>query len=307
MFKKIKKYFEIKYWYRWRILNKVWYNEVDNKYYTLKEKYFPKYKAKNVLESTQNGEYDLWQIILLKLDHMFWDLHKQGIETKYYFYNSDIEKYATEKDKIFLAKKVLESTLFNNQEFWIKNISIKNNIINIYLSLENNKISLNFELNKNNKIILDNWTLSFNKERALDQLLDQVNILLNKRIKDYLKENYNIEWQNISILDLAISNQNQYCNSIEIEEMPKISKELKKHAAGNFVKCKQILQLRKLVKKFLNFDIDNKFDFSYIDLNNNIKRDEIMLKENVAFKEEREKLYREIMNYMIEYSINWWN
>lgn len=307
MFKKLKKYFEIKYWYRWRILNKIWYDEENNKYHTLKEKHFPSYKAKNVLESTQNGEWDLWQTMLLKLEYMFWNLHKHGIETKYYFYDSDIEKYATEKDKIFLAKKVLKSTLFNNHEFWIKNISIKNNILGIYLNLENNRVFLNLELNKNNKIILDNWNLSFNEDRSLDQLLDQINILLNKKIKEYLKANYDIEWQNISILDLAISKQNQYCNSIEIEEMSKISKELKKHATGNFVKCKQILQLRRLIKKFLNFDIDDKYDFSYMDLNNNIKRDEIMLKENNTFKEEREKLYKEIMNYMIEYSINWWN
>lgn len=302
-----KKYFEIKYWYRWRILNKIWYNEENNKYYTLKEKQFPSYKAKNVLKSTQNGEYDLWQIMLLKLEHMFWNLHKHGIETKYYFYDSDIEKYATEKDKIFLAKKVLKSTLFNNHEFWIKDISIKNNILGIYLNFENNKINLYLKNSKGIKEILDTWNLSFNEERALNQLLDQINILLNRKIKYYLKENYDIEWQNISILDLAISKQNQYCNSIEIEEMPEISKELKKYAVGNFVKCKQILQLRRLIKKFLNFDIDNKYDFSYMDLNDNIKRDEIMLKENTTFKEEREKLYREIMNYMIEYSINWWN
>lgn len=302
-----KKYFEIKYWYRWRILNKIWYNEENNKYYTLKEKQFPSYKAKNVLKSTQNGEYDLWQIMLLKLEHMFWNLHKHGIETKYYFYDSDIEKYAAEKDKIFLAKKVLKSALFNNHEFWIKDISIKNNILGIYLNFENNKINLYLKNSRGIKEILDTWNLSFNEERALNQLLDQINILLNRKIKYYLKENYDIEWQNISILDLAISKQNQYCNSIEIEEMPEISKELKKYAVGNFVKCKQILQLRRLIKKFLNFDIDNKYDFSYMDLNDNIKRDEIMLKENTTFKEEREKLYREIMNYMIEYSINWWN
>lgn len=113
----ISQYLETEYWYRFRKLNHLWYNENDSKWHSADKSSYP-YKARDILISTWKGEYDLWYSMLLKLEHMFWNLKKYGSEANYCFYQSDIEKYGNSKNKEILAKKIIKSALFDEHNFF---------------------------------------------------------------------------------------------------------------------------------------------------------------------------------------------
>lgn len=64
------------------------------------------------------------------------------------------------------------------------------------------------------------------------------------------------------------------------------SKKLKEHATGNFIKCKQLLHLCRLVKNLLSA-LDN-----------------LHTEESVR---ERQELYKKIFEFMGENGMNWWD
>lgn len=107
IFNKIARHFETRYWYHSRKITTLYFDEDSQKFETS----FPKERAKDIFSSYWNGEADLWRILLLKLENMFWSLHKNGVTLNYYFYETDIEKYASDEDKIFISKKVINQTV----------------------------------------------------------------------------------------------------------------------------------------------------------------------------------------------------
>lgn len=114
----INQFFETEYWYRFRKPISLWYDEDTKKF----EKSLYPENAGEILADTWNGESDLWNILLLKIDHMFYNLRKYGNEANYYFDESDVKKYSNKNDKIFLAKKTVKELLFKTRDtFWLFN------------------------------------------------------------------------------------------------------------------------------------------------------------------------------------------
>lgn len=353
----ISQYLETEYWYRFRKLNRLWYNEDDNKWHNVDKRSYP-YKARDILTSTWEGEHDLWCSMLLKLEHMFWNLKEYGNEANYYFYQSDIEKYGNNKDKEILAKKIIKSALFDEHKFFKshklyigsgqvdKNISADGKL-SIYLcyykdtryltlEVETAKVIPFEQIKKKNKMytlksyidengkkqfkheettqykkragleiekwkILDDWT----ENETLDYVLNRIDSLMNKRLKEFL-ESYDIIWESITMLNIAMNRLNQYSPQIEIKEIPLFSKKLRQYATGNFVKCKRILHLRRLIKKLINLD-DSKYDYMWIDEIDEEKRFQSMKEARVHYEADKKQLYYDIANYMLEYAENWWD
>lgn len=364
-FKEIKRiisqFFEREYWYNHRKISHFWFDEDDNKW---RDSSYPK-NARTIMNCTWEGEWDLWCSMLLKLDHMFWNLKKYGVEANYYFYSGNIDKYANDSDKKILAKKVINSALFNFEKyskdknkdkvniFWLFNIDVDSqysdngkagfylkyseNSKKLYLtSKTNEKIPAN-QIKKKNKLytidsyidkngkkqwahteadqyrqkfgeVLETWNLSNIEERE-DFILNNIDILITKRCRDYAKEAFDVDIEdNVDLMQVVLNRLDQCCPSFEIEEIPFLSKELRNYATGNFVKCRDILHLRRLIKKLLETSEDDmKYDYLFINESDEDKR-------NAGFKEaierynaDREAAYKRVMDFMREKSQNWWD
>lgn len=356
--RKVSQFFETDYWYRRRKINRYWYDEDDNKWHKCDKRSWP-YRAQDILVSTWEGETDLWYTMLLKLDHMFWNLRKYGNEANYYFYSSDIEKFANDNDKTILAKKVLKSALldehtaFANNRLWLGSVKVDkkysdNESIDFYLCLDkmsNGGYKLNLiaqssqlipadQIKKKNRL----WTLSsyidengkrqFKHEEAAQYraksiedlyewtvdadkdiiyfVLNSIDLQMARRISSYAKE-FDASWDiNRTVKTIALDRLDQYCPDFAIEEIPSLSRELKQHATGNFVKCQQILHLRHLIKNLLNLD-DSKYDYMWIDEPDDDKRRLSMKEARVHYEADEKLAYQNIMDYMLKYASNWWD
>lgn len=138
IFNKIAQHFETRYWYHSRKIAALYFNEDSQKF----ENSFPKERAKDILGSYWNGEADLWRTFLLKLENMFWALHKNGVELDYYFYVDDIEKFASDDDKILISKKVINQTVAKGEKLWLFNGRASKNLsesgtVHFYLARKN--------------------------------------------------------------------------------------------------------------------------------------------------------------------------
>lgn len=104
---RIKGYFEMKYWYWWRDTTTLWYNEDTKKW----EK-SSKATAKDTIRSWWGADSDLLDMMLLKIDHMYYKIKKDGNHLWQYLdayvFNED---YATPSDREWALKKSLKSFL----------------------------------------------------------------------------------------------------------------------------------------------------------------------------------------------------
>lgn len=293
MIKNIKKFFETEYWYRWRKIISYWFDKDDKKY---KVSYYPK-KASNIINSTWEGENDLLMIMLLKADHMFWNLKKYGMELNYYFYNSDIQKYGSTEDKIYILRKIINS--LKNQRFFLFNGTVEDKalsesgLVHFYLSKNERYICIEADLDKKNPNEDGYRTLLTVKAGVYELYNDtpkEIEKLLNylaRDVREYVDiHNISVKVNLNDLKEIIIAAKSD--EGFEIKELPYLSRELKNHAIGNFVKCKEILHLRHLIKNILNLDsMDYKDEQLYIS--------------------NRKKAYSELATFMAEKGDRWWD
>lgn len=339
----INQFFETEYWYRFRKPINLWYNEDTKKF----EKSLYPENAGEILADTWNGESNLWNILLLKIDHMFYNLRKYGNEANYYFDESDVKKYGNKNDKIFLAKKTVKENLFKTRDtFWLFNLNCNESIsedgnIHFYIKAsedlkdlvliattskeipqdkipknkklytldftkdENGKMSFANKLAKqykdSNVIPLRTWKV----EGSLEDFLIDLNIFDDLAIEN-IKETFGIDLQeNRKGIDFIIDSLCMYCPSIEIEEIHLLSEKLREYARGNFVKCRRILELRRLVKNLSKLE-----ELRLESPDSNLSKEE----RNIYYKNwrkryisERKKAYRAIADFLAEYGDDLWD
>lgn len=349
----IEKKIDREYWYNHRKITNLWFDDDDKKWHDSK---YPGH-ARTVTDCTWEGEWDLWCSMLLKLDHMFWNIKTYGVEANYYFYSGDIEEYANDNDKRILAKKVIQHALLEKKEIlsnklWLFSVDVDRkysdngkaefylqttkDFKHLVLTVKTNELIPPKQIKKKDKMytidsyidengkrqwthkeaeqyrrkfgeVLNQWELP--EKDAADFILDKIDTLATKRCKDYAREVFDGELDfNVNMMDIAMNRLDQYCPSFEIEEMPLFSEELKKHATGNFVKCRDMLHLRHLIKKLLETSEDDmKYDYLFINERDEEKRS-AGFKEAVArYNADREAAYKRVMDFMREKSRNWWD
>lgn len=353
LLKKIKsaifRHFELCYWYRLRKIKELYFDDEDAKW----KNSLHKTKAKNILASTWNGEDDLWRTMLLKIDHEFWNLHKDGFELNYYFSKHDIEKYASDDDKKFIVQKILDSTLGNNKKLWIFNgktdkKTSESGLVHFYLVYKNGSdLLLTCESDKEipqklipkNKRLYEiktfkdaNGKLQFEKkespryelksqetiidlgkvekENLTEKILNEDSDFLKNDFEKFLSEHseINVEPDKIFSLQNFILEQIDKCNGFKIEELPNLSAELKKHARGNFIKCRDLLRLRHLIKNLLSL---SETDDKYFSLRSDIEDETEMQKKREElrnlYKKDRKSAYQKICDFMCEKGELWWD
>ena len=113
IFKEIKRiisqFIETEYWYRFRRLPSYWYDDEENIYSPLKEKI----PARDWLTRTWDGENDILNIMRLKIEHMFWNLKKHGVQAYFYLDSGNLEsqyrEHVPESDKQWAVEQIFNT------------------------------------------------------------------------------------------------------------------------------------------------------------------------------------------------------
>lgn len=355
IFKEVKRlisqHFERRYWYEWRKIPHFWYNDETNKY---EDSSYPK-NAKTIMNCTWEGEWDLWTAMLLKLDHMFYNLRKYGVEKDYYFYSNDVEAYGTEEDKKRLVKSSLRDHFRRDDSLFLFNVHTddktlsENGLIHFNLKLKNSNVVLyaeyskeipqdsipkkkklytflGFEKDKNGKTRI-NWEFAkqyktnrfediYTWNRLADEdigdfILDRVSINFNRVVVEYLKTlNNKIKVNKDDYFDIQKILIDSFDTTLGlcVEDISKLSKGLREHARGNFVKCRDILHLRHLIKNLLKIsNNDSKYYNVWKDVEDDDERVAKLKEANELYVKDRKEAYQKIMNLMCEKSPEWWD
>lgn len=311
----ISQFFETEYWYRFRKFTSFWYDEEENKYI---KSSFPK-KTNDIIVSTWNGEGDILEFMLLKVDHMFWNLKKYGVEKNYYIYEDAIFKHGTEEDKKIILTGVLKETLIDGKKIWLfsgETTKSVNGKCDFYIKYDN----VNFELvvycntYKNGKkkkydvdkeIVLQKYELSDTDNigdftaSKLDSILYAITTFMEAENMPSV-EITNLGEHLITKLDTCLY------YDFPMKDVCRLSKELRQYAVGNFVKCKDLLHLRRLIKNILR--IDNSSDKYNTWQNYKGEEKKKKLKEcDKLYMSDRKEAYKRMADFMAERGLRWWD
>lgn len=343
----ISQFFERDYWYNKRKITRFWFDEEENKF---EESNYPK-NARTIMNSTWEGESDIWYTILLKLDHMFWNLKQYGIEKDWYVYSSDINEFGTKEDKAFLTNKVIDEAFKKERKF--KNIYLIDGCVSndlsddgritiylkynydlktMYLTAKTNKLIPQEKIPKNKKL----YTIKTNKDENGKITFEQVLVDQYSQKQEYIIDSeYNIDPKEcVRILSLRFDRvMRDFMRMLDVDEIKlkrlndmildqidivgveysvkdrlNLSKQLKSHAVGNSVKCRDILHLRHLIKNLLKTsENDTKYDYMWVDIKDYDKRLSAMKEARVHYDTDRKSAYKKVMDFMCEKSLNWWD
>lgn len=344
----ISQFFKRSYWYGNRKITKLWFDEDTNKYENVS---YPK-NARSIMNSTWEGESDIWYTVLLKLDHMFWNLRKYGFEKDWYIYSSDINNFGTKEDKVFLTNKVIDEAFKKERKF--KNIYLIDGCVSsdlsddgritiylkydddlktMYLTAKTNKLIPQEDIPKKKKL----YSVKTNKdkdgkitfERELvdrytqkqEYILDSehnpdpkecvriLSLRLDSVIKDFTRL-LNIDKLDLKSLEDMILDQIDIIGiDYTVKDRLKLSNQLKSCAVGNFIKCRDILHLRHLIKNLMRVsEDDTKYDYLWKNVKDNNDQKLLAIEESSRrYNEDRKEAYRKVSEFMCEKSLTWWD
>lgn len=343
----ISQFFERLYWYDCRKITHLWFDEDDSKWH---DSSYPK-NARTVMNSTWEGESDIWYTVLLKLDHMFWNLRRHGEEKDYYIYSTDIKDFGTKEDKAFLLSKTVQKAF--NEDRAYKNIFLANASISKDLS-DSESISFFLKYDDQHHVMFltgktdtlipqesipkgkklytlkthkdENGKITFEsvladqyktkKEYVIDSVADSnveecvrvLSLRFERCMQDFLRQ-YGIEdFEAGSLNGLILDRVDEIGIDYSVKDRMKLSKELKAHATGNFVKCRDILHLRHLIKNLLKIsENDSKYDYIWTDIEDYDQRLLAMKEARVHYNADRKAAYHAVADFMCEKSLNWWD
>ena len=304
----ISQFFETEYWYRFRSLTPLWYDDEDQKYY----KCSSLNKARDIITSTWEGENDILNTMILKIDQMFWSLKKYGIEKNYYIYGNDVIKYGTKEDKKFLINESLKQTFKDNHRIYVfgGNIDLENLGVKrctFFLNYSDSILSLICTYKKEEtveNILVERWKVENDDFGTLTSTTD-----LNHSAFPAVTKNYKITPHLKSTLldDIVLSQLGASINyDFPINEVYRLSKGLREHAIGNFIKCRDLLHLRHLIKNILKIDDLNPKYNTWQKVKDEEKQQKIE-ECSKLFKSDRKKAYRRLTDFMAEKGLNWWD
>ena len=282
----ISNFIETEYWYRFR---KVPYCYFDDYGSNATYKYIWKHnRAIDTLNCTWDGEGDIMQMMLLKIEHQYHNLKHYAAQADFYLDSHNIVEHGTKEDKIWAFNKIIESNKFEN-------VKPKNRKYNLHY-IGDNKISFFLEGDKNLVLELDPESVDgkyyhwYIKEKGKEE----VQIISNhSKIEDW-------------IIDDVVCNEHTV--AVKVEEYKNLSDGLKPYVRGNRRTLTQLLHLRHLIKKLYALeDTNDEYMNMWKNEEDEDKRQVLFKQSNEKFKEDRKRLYHEIAEFMAEEGRGWWD
>ena len=282
----VSQFIETEYWYRFR---KIPYSYFDDYGSDATSKYIWKHnRARDILTCTWDGEGDILQMMLLKIEHQYHNLKHYGVQADFYFDSHNIVEYGTREDKLWAFNKIIEENKFEN-------VKPKDRKYNFH-HIDENKIS--FVLDGKKELVLEldpnavepNSYFWYMTEKGKEEI---------KRISNF---NEIEDW----VIDTVI--YNEHTVHIKVEEYKNLSDGLKPYARGNRRTLTQLLHLRHLIKKLYALEDTNDEYMNMWQNEENEDKRQVLLKQSMEkFMEDRKRLYHEIAEFMAEEGRGWWD
>lgn len=322
----IAQWFETEYWYR-HYKPAFWFDDEANKYIEETKPYL----GCNPLIDTWNGENSIFNIVIRKIEHMFYMLKKYGNERNWYvdsFYFT--EQGATEEDRKWAMKKFFSSI---EKDEW-PNVSKDGEYTYIWFTNKDVVIEdsdsglrhyyLKFRTpDKFDVVYMDDYdagiSKTFSELHFEDGKVKSTPSHIYKH-KEEVELWVNADWYDIEkwakdLLEIDLTKTLiEGCQTFDItpEDYVQLSDFIKSKTRGNRVKCKQLLELRRKIKEFNSLDdCDSKYNVSkWPEYNNNLPGEEkkkLWEKAHKLYMLDRKILLRDIADFIAEYGMQWWD
>lgn len=282
----ISQFIETEYWYRFR---KIPYSYFDDYGSDATYKYIWKHnRARDFLTCTWDGEGDIMQMMLLKIEHQFHNLKHHGVQADFYFDSHNIVEHGTREDKLWAFNKIIEENKFENVE-------PKSRRYNLH-HIDDNKIYFFLEGDKKLVLELDPESVDgkYYHWYITEKGKEEIQVISNhNKIEDW-------------IVDAVVCNE--YTVHIKVEEYKNLSDGLKPYARGNRRTLTQLLHLRHLIKKLYALEDTNDEYMNMWQNEEDEDKRQVLLKQSMEkFMEDRKRLYHEIAEFMAEEGRGWWD
>lgn len=294
IFKKIKRrifqWVETEYWYRFRKISFFWFDDETNKYVERKK------RARELTTITWDGDKDILGMMLLKIDHMFYNLKHYAAQADFYFDSHNILEHGTLDDKIWAFHKILQEYEWDSSK---KNKDWQNSQYNYVLDdgTHENRFVYGYDTNDNPLYYVRHW----NTDRTIEYFYGHKNHLLP------LNKGLDVQDKTcLTIIEGVI--KHVYSVNIPVTEYYKLSAGLKPYARGNRRTLTDLLHLRHMVKKlYIMEDTDDKYFNMWNKVKDPDEQHEQLTKAEKLYDQDRQDLYRSIADYMASNGRGWWD
>lgn len=303
--------FEQHYFYNRRKIWYKWFDEETNKYIWSFE------RAKEYMYRWFEGEWDLLNILELKLVHIWYKLKKDGNHLDWYIDTYQFaKKQATDSDRQLFLDSIKHKSCY-----WLGNINFDNGFNSFDLLYESEKWRLikskhveipSNEIPESRKhYMFDIETESFTKEAPQYKISEKITL------KSYDKLDINEIIKDIKELNIDIDVFKNICLDEQIfivtpQNYQLLSNYLKSKTRGKREDLKELLHLRRLIKNVSEIDsLDDKYTptDSEIEYYEKLGKDkeELYDKYYQLYLKDRKELYYKVANYIAEYGMGWWD
>ena len=280
----ISQFFETEYWYRFR---KVPYCYFDDFGGDATYKYIWKNnRARDILTCTWDGEGDILQMMLLKIEHQYHNLKHYGIQADFYFDSHNIVEHGTREDRLWAFNKIIEDNKFEN-------VKSKDRKYNFHM-IDDKIISFALEGKKELVLEYDPECMGGYYWYIAEKGKEEIQIISDRNhIEDWI------------INDVIY---NEHTVHVKFEEYKNLSDELKPYVRGNRRTLTQLLHLRHLIKKLYALEDTNDEYMNMWQNEEDEDKRQVLLKQSMEkFMEDRKRLYHEIAEFMAENGRGWWD
>lgn len=289
------------------------------------EKYYNHPKSpKQIFKKTWDGDYDILNIMQLKIEQMIYNLKKYGVHTDLYIFTDEILKYGSRNDWLYCFWKLFylqdQKEYDANDSFGTEHIETWTNIHGLdartkkslfyryknyvnYIFLGNYKTEKIFIKHQFTQINGDHYSIISRLEDNSEYLIEG---LTKNFTFDEIQKIIDDQLDGFNVLEEVIKNQ----IIVEFDEfsLNRISTELKKYFHGNYITIKELLELRHKIKKLKNLsETDDKYYNMWKDIEDNEEANKMIRKSTDVYRNDRKQLYNEICTLMSEKGDCWWD
>ena len=294
IFKKIKRHIdqwiETEYWYRFRKISFFWFDKETGKYEEHKE------RARELITNTWGGDKDILGMMLLKIDHMFYNLKHFSMQANFYFDSHNILEHGTQDDRLLMFNAIMKEYEWDPSK---KNKDWQNGLYSFVLDnkIHENRFIYGFDIEDNSLYYVRRWNADGTVEHLIGHKDHLTPITDELDIRD-------------RVCNIVIEGVIKYVYSVNIPvtEYHKVSPWLKSYVRGNRRTLTDLLHLRHLVKKlYLIEDTDDKYFKMWDKIKDPDEQREQLIKAEKLYGQDRQDLYRSIADHMADRGDYWWD
>lgn len=285
----ISQFFETEYWYRFRKISFFWFDDETNKYVERKE------SARDLTTITWDGENDILGMMLLKIDHMYYNLKRWSAQAYFYLDSFRILDSGTADDKLWAFRELMKEYAWDKSA---KDKDWENRMVNYALEngVHENRFLYGYDgdhqlyyvrrWNKDGKI-----SYFYGPDGNLTPLgegLEESGELSKSVVEGVIKHAYSVH--------------------VPVTEYRFLSDGLKKHVRGSRRVLTDLLALRHTVKKlYLLEDTNDKYFNMWSKIEDPDERQKKLLEARRLYEKDRKDLYRKMADFMAENGEGWWD